>query len=304
MAFIVTPESFAWVFQPLTRNGKPPIYMQNSLLNLTVSTLTIVAIATIASTPAGGGFGHSRHPAIRRRVPAVEPLARQYRPDFSACSGAGAGRAGTVLSAPRRRWWRCSSTACADLRERPYRAHHLARPVTEAARGRRDDRRQRLLGVELPLATPVILAGIRPLGGDLSGDGDYRLDRCGLDAGRGDHCRVAQQQPRLHRQGGLVVGVMAVLIYDAAFGARAGTDGPHRPASSAVVGADLSDFDLVLAGTVVAAIHGDRGWLCRRARRQWWCMSARGTPPHAHETALLGKALSCPDAIDATGPTR
>jgi len=50
VAFIVTPTSFAWVFQPLTKNSQPAIYVQNSLLNLTLSHLTIVAIATIAST--------------------------------------------------------------------------------------------------------------------------------------------------------------------------------------------------------------------------------------------------------------
>lgn len=50
VAFIVTPQSFAWVFQPLTKNGQPVIYVQNSLLNLTLSHLTIVAIATVAST--------------------------------------------------------------------------------------------------------------------------------------------------------------------------------------------------------------------------------------------------------------
>ncbi len=32
MTFLVTPESFAPVFAPLTENGAPPIYIQSSLL--------------------------------------------------------------------------------------------------------------------------------------------------------------------------------------------------------------------------------------------------------------------------------
>ena len=46
----LTPQSFAFVFQPLTKNGQPAIYTQNSLLNLTLSHLLIVAIATVAAT--------------------------------------------------------------------------------------------------------------------------------------------------------------------------------------------------------------------------------------------------------------
>ena len=32
VVFLVTPESFAFVFQPLTKNGQPAIYTQNALL--------------------------------------------------------------------------------------------------------------------------------------------------------------------------------------------------------------------------------------------------------------------------------
>jgi osmoprotectant transport system permease protein len=56
VTFIVEPQAFGWVFAPLTMNGQPAIYVQNSLLNLTVSHLTIVAIATVAATALAVGL--------------------------------------------------------------------------------------------------------------------------------------------------------------------------------------------------------------------------------------------------------
>src|SRR5262245_45470581 len=50
VVFIVSPQTFAFVFQPLTKNNQPAIYVQTSLLDLTVNHLFIVAIATAAAT--------------------------------------------------------------------------------------------------------------------------------------------------------------------------------------------------------------------------------------------------------------
>ena len=50
VAFLASPQSFAFVFAPLTKNGQPAIYTQNSLLNLTLSHLLIVAIATLGAS--------------------------------------------------------------------------------------------------------------------------------------------------------------------------------------------------------------------------------------------------------------
>ncbi|MEO8882287.1 MAG: ABC transporter permease, partial [Devosia sp.] len=50
VAFLLTPQSFAGLFAPLTKPGQPPIYTQNSLLDLALSHIEIVLAATIAST--------------------------------------------------------------------------------------------------------------------------------------------------------------------------------------------------------------------------------------------------------------
>src|SRR5207247_1815677 len=45
VAFVISPQTFAWLFEPLTKNGQPPIYTQNSLLDLALNHLAIVAVA-------------------------------------------------------------------------------------------------------------------------------------------------------------------------------------------------------------------------------------------------------------------
>ena len=56
VAFIVSPQTFAFVFAPLTKNNQPGIYIQTSLLELTLNHLLIVAIATAAATLVAVGF--------------------------------------------------------------------------------------------------------------------------------------------------------------------------------------------------------------------------------------------------------
>ena len=63
VAFLVSPQSFAFVFAPLTKNGQPAIYTQNSLLNLTLSHLLIVAIATLAASVLAVGLALLSFPA-------------------------------------------------------------------------------------------------------------------------------------------------------------------------------------------------------------------------------------------------
>ena len=57
MAFLVTPESFAPLFAPLTKNDAPPIYTQSSLLSLTWAHLQLVFAAAVASTFVAVGLG-------------------------------------------------------------------------------------------------------------------------------------------------------------------------------------------------------------------------------------------------------
>src|SRR4051812_36990383 len=48
--FLITPETFAPIFAPLTKAGQPAIYNQGSLLDITLNHLTIVLTATVVAT--------------------------------------------------------------------------------------------------------------------------------------------------------------------------------------------------------------------------------------------------------------
>jgi osmoprotectant transport system permease protein len=213
--FLATPQSFAWVFQPLTQNNQPAIYVQNSLLNLTVSHLMIVAIATVLATGIAVGlavlvtrpFGAEFLPLSRsianigQTFPPVAVLAL-------AVPVLGFGAAPTLVALFLYGLLPIFENALTGLTTLPP-------SVTEAARGVGMTDRQRLVGVELPLATPVILAGIRlsvvisvataTIGSTVAASTLGEVIIAGL----------LSNNIAFILQGGLVVGVIAVLIYDA-----------------------------------------------------------------------------------------
>lgn len=215
LAFVVTPQSFAWVFQPLTQNNQPAIYTQNSLLNLTVNHLLIVAIATVLATGVAVGlavlvtrpFGAEFLPLSRsianigQTFPPVAVLAL-------AVPVLGFGTAPTLVALFLYGLLPIFENALTGLTTLPP-------AVTEAARGVGMTDRQRLFGVELPLATPVILAGIRlsvvisvataTIGSTVAASTLGEVIIAGL----------LSNNVAFIAQGGLVVGVIAVLIYDA-----------------------------------------------------------------------------------------
>lgn len=214
VAFVVTPQSFAFVFEPLTRNNQTAIYTQNSLLNLTVSHLTIVAIATVLATALAVGlavlvtrpFGAEFLPLSRsianigQTFPPVAVLAL-------AVPVLGFGAAPTLVALFLYGLLPIFENALTGLTTLPP-------TVTEAARGVGMTDRQRLVGVELPLATPVILAGIRlsvvisiataTIGSTVAASTLGEVIIAGL----------LSNNIAFIAQGGLVVGVIAVLIYD------------------------------------------------------------------------------------------
>jgi osmoprotectant transport system permease protein len=213
--FLAMPQSFAWVFQPLTQNNQPAIYVQNSLLNLTVSHLMIVAIATVLATGIAVGlavlvtrpFGAEFLPLSRsianigQTFPPVAVLAL-------AVPVLGFGAAPTLVALFLYGLLPIFENALTGLTTLPP-------TVTEAARGVGMTDRQRLVGVELPLATPVILAGIRlsvvisvataTIGSTVAASTLGEVIIAGL----------LSNNIAFILQGGLVVGVIAVLIYDA-----------------------------------------------------------------------------------------
>lgn len=215
VAFVLSPQSFEWAFLPLTKNGQPAIYTQNSLLSLTLSHLTFVAIATIASTVVAVGLAIVvTRPFGAEFLPLSRSLANigQTFPPVAVLAlcvpilGFGAGP--TLVALFLYGLLPIFENALTGLTTLPP-------SVTEAARGVGMTGRQRLLGVELPLATPVILAGIRlsvvisvataTIGSTVAASTLGEVIIAGL----------LSNNVAFVLQGGLVVGVMAVLIYDA-----------------------------------------------------------------------------------------
>lgn len=215
VAFITEPHWFEPVFKPLTENDAPAIYNQGSLLALTLSHLGIVAIATVAATalavalailvtrPFGAEFlGLSRALVnIGQTFPPVAVLALAV-PVF------GFGETPTLIALFLYGLLPIFENTVTGLTT-------LAPPVVEAAKGVGMTGWQRLIRVELPLALPVILAGIRlsvviglataTIGSTVAAKTVGEVIIAGL----------LSNNLAFVLQGGLIVAVLAVLIYDA-----------------------------------------------------------------------------------------
>jgi osmoprotectant transport system permease protein len=161
VALITQPQWFEPIFRPLTENNAPAIYNRGSLLSLTLSHLQTVAIATVAATVLALAlailvtrpFGAEFLPLSRSLVnigqtfPPVAVLAL-------AVPAVGFGETPTLIALFLYGLLPIFENALTGLTTLPA-------PVVEAAKGVGMTGWQRLIQVELPLALPVILAGIR-----------------------------------------------------------------------------------------------------------------------------------------------
>jgi osmoprotectant transport system permease protein len=212
---LAAPMSFAGLFQPLTKYGQPPIYTQASLLGLTLSHLAIVAVATLASTVVAVGLAILvTRPAGREFLPLSRSIANigQTFPPVAVLAIAvpllGFGTEPTVVALFLYGLLPIFENALTGLTTLPP-------DVTEAALGVGMTGWQRLIQVELPLALPVILAGIRlsvvvsiataTIGSTVAAHTLGEVIIAGLTT----------DNTAWVLQGGLVVAVLAVLIYDA-----------------------------------------------------------------------------------------
>ncbi|WP_279482536.1 ABC transporter permease [Aureimonas sp. SK2] len=160
-AALLAPDAFAPLLRPLTSNGAAPIYTQTSLLSLTLSHLELVAaaisaafvVATSLAVLVTRRFGADFLPLSRSIVnvgqtfPPVAVLAL-------AVPAVGFGLAPTLIALFLYGLLPIFENAVAGLRA-------AGPPVIEAARGVGLTPRQRLLRVELPLALPLIVSGLR-----------------------------------------------------------------------------------------------------------------------------------------------
>jgi len=215
LAFLATPQSFAGLFAMVARPSQPAIYNLGSIFELTLNHLAIVAAATLASTIVGVGLAILvTRPFGAEFLPLSRSLANigQTFPPVAVLALAvpmlGFGTAPTLVALFLYGLLPIFENTLTGLTTLPP-------AVTDAARGMGMTGWQRLIKVELPLALPVILAGIRlstvislataTIGSTVAARTLGEIIIAGLQSGN----------TAFVLQGGLIVGVLAVLIYDA-----------------------------------------------------------------------------------------
>lgn len=212
--FIAAPQLFAFAFEPLTAHGAPAIYNQGSLLALTLSHLRIVALATLASTILAVGLGiFVTRPSGSEFLPLSRSLVNigQTFPPIAVLAIAvplvGFGEKPTFIALFLYGLLPIFENTLTGLTE-------VSPQTLEAAKGMGMNPRQRLFQVELPLALPVILAGIRL--SVIISLGTATIGSTVAAKGLGEVIIAGLQSNNIAfvLQGGLVVALLAVLIHD------------------------------------------------------------------------------------------
>jgi osmoprotectant transport system permease protein len=218
LAFLVTPQSFARLFVPFTEYGAPPIYDQGNLMMLALAQLGTVLLAAAASSLVAVGLGIL---VTRPRGAEFLALSRtlvnigQTFPPVAVLAVAvplvGFGLKPTLIALFAYGLLPIFENTMVGLKTVPA-------TVLEAASGMGMSERQRLVSVELPLAMPLILEGIRlslvisvgtaTIGSTVAAKGLGEVIIAGL----------LSNNTAFILQGGLVTGLMAVLLYDALAG--------------------------------------------------------------------------------------
>lgn len=214
IAFLLSPQSFAWVFKPLTENNAPPIYNQGDLLQITLAHLTTVIVATTAAgvvalalailvtRPAGAEFLPLSRSLVNigQTFPPVAVLALSV-------PAVGFGEKPTLIALflygllP---IFECALTGLTNL----------PRAVVDAARGMGMTDTQRLWRVELPLAMPVILSGVKLSFVINLATATIGSTVAARTLGEVIIAGLTSNNLAFVVQGGLVVAALAVLSYD------------------------------------------------------------------------------------------
>ena len=214
LALFLKPDWFVPVLKPFTENGAPVIYNQGSLLSLTLYHLGLVAVASVIGTALALVMGVF---VTRKMGAEFLPLSRslvnigQTFPPVAVLALAvpvvGFGVKPTLIALVLYGLLPIFENTITGLKEVPEN-------VVEAARGMGLDPTQQLFRVELPLALPVILAGIRlsvvinmgtaTIGSTVAAKGLGEVIIAGL----------LTSNTSFILQGGIIVALLAVLIYD------------------------------------------------------------------------------------------
>ena len=215
VAFLVSPQSFAPLFAPLTQYGAPPIYDQGNLAVLTLAQLATVCVAASASTLVAVSLGILvTRPGGKQFLPLSRTLVNigQTFPPVAVLAVTvplvGFGEKPTLIALFAYGLLPIFENTITGLKTCPPQ-------VLEAAAGMGMSAAQRLRSVELPLAMPLILEGVRlslvinvgtaTIGSTVAAKGLGEVIIAGL----------LSNNTAFVLQGGLVTGLIAVLLYDA-----------------------------------------------------------------------------------------
>jgi osmoprotectant transport system permease protein len=218
VVFLLTPTTFAPLFQPFTKGDQPAIYTQNSLLNLTLNHLLLVAIATVAGTVVALGLAIL---VTRRAGREFLPLSRtianvgQTFPPVAVLALAvpvlGFGTSPTLVALFLYGLLPIFENALTGLT-------NIAPDIEESAAATGMTETQRLSLIELPLVLPLILAGVRLSVVISIGTATIGSTVAASTLGEAIIAGLINSNLAFIIQGGLIVAVLAVLIADA-FGA-------------------------------------------------------------------------------------
>ena len=215
LALVLQPNWFTPLFAPLAPAGGPVIYARSSLLSLSLSHLGLVALASVAATlvavtlaifvtrPVGASFLPLSRTItnIGQTFPPVAVLAL-------AVPALGFGSGPTLVA--------LFLYGLLPIFENAITALSTLPPATmEAARGMGLNSWQRLWRVVLPLALPVILTGIRLSVVIALGTATIGSTVAARTLGEVIIAGLLTNNTAYVLQGGLIVGLFAVLIYDA-----------------------------------------------------------------------------------------
>ena len=215
LTLVLKPDLYGPILAPLTENGAPAIYNQGSLLDLTLAHLALVAGSSLAAAilavlmgvfvtrDAGAEFLPLSRSIVNigQTFPPVAVLAL-------AVPAVGFGVKPTLIALVLYGLLPIFENTIAGLKQLPA-------TTLEAARGMGMSDTRRLFSVELPLAAPVILAGLRlsvvinlgtaTIGSTVAAKGLGEVIIAGLQS----------SNTAFVLQGGVIVALLAVLIYDA-----------------------------------------------------------------------------------------
>jgi osmoprotectant transport system permease protein len=214
VAFLLAPQMFAPLFAPLTQYGAPPIYDQGNLLSLALAQLGTVCVAASASTLVAVTLGVLvTRPSGAQFLPLSRTLVNigQTFPPVAVLAVTvplvGFGEKPTLIALFAYGLLPIFENTITGLKTTPP-------AVLESASGMGMSAGQRLWRVELPLALPLILEGIRlslvinvgtaTIGSTVAAKGLGEVIIAGL----------LSNNTAFILQGGLITGLMAILLYD------------------------------------------------------------------------------------------